>query len=288
MLTWLSSWPLPVETIEQIVQRTRRRVREVVRERADFLHHVERPEDVDVVLAGQLLVLERTVVLVVVESLDVHRQHDGAVRHEVGDALVDHERRRRDALERPVVRAARRQLLERRLPHELAVGLPERHHDAAIARLLRIAHRFVVGADQHDAAGDDRIAVALRSQRRDPLDVLAGLDIPRRRQARWRRRPCCGRASRPTSATSVTPLPAPDGDRLREPSRPASADEHASRITILASPLLVPVDPEVVEKHVGDPVAVEARRAVPVRDLVGLLESSRRPAPASPTGQTLP
>ncbi len=117
------------------------------------------------------------------------------------------ERRRRDALERPVVGAARRQLLERRLPHELAVRLAERHQHAAIARLLRIAHRFVVRADEHDAAGDDRIAVALRSERRDPLDVLAGLDVPRRSAGPWRRTPCCDRASRPTSASRSRPLP---------------------------------------------------------------------------------
>ena len=85
------------------------------------------------------------------------------------------------------------------------VDFAERHQHAAIAGLLRIAHRFVVRADEHDAAGDDRIAVALRSERRHPLDVLAGLDVPRRSAGRSRPRPCCDRAIRPTSASRSRP-----------------------------------------------------------------------------------
>ena len=50
-------------------------------------------------------------------------------------------------------------------------------------RLLRIAQRFVVGADEHHAAGDDRVAVALRAELGHPLDVLLGLDVPLGRQA---------------------------------------------------------------------------------------------------------
>ena len=42
---------------EQVLVDDRRRVGEVVRERADLLHHVEHPDDVGVVLAGELLVL---------------------------------------------------------------------------------------------------------------------------------------------------------------------------------------------------------------------------------------
>ena len=63
------------------------------------------------------------------------------------------------------------------------VVFAERHQHAAIAGLLRIAHRLVVGADQHDAVGDRRIAVRLRAELGDPLHVLPGLDVPRRRQA---------------------------------------------------------------------------------------------------------
>ena len=62
------------------------------------------------------------------------------------------------------------------------VDFAERHQHAAVARLLRIAHRFVVRADEHHAAGDDRVAVALRSELGDPLHVLLRLDVPLGRQ----------------------------------------------------------------------------------------------------------
>ena len=57
--------------VEQVAVGDRRPVGEVVRERAHLLDHVERPDDVGVVLAGQLLVLDRAVVLVVVEALQM-------------------------------------------------------------------------------------------------------------------------------------------------------------------------------------------------------------------------
>ena len=74
MLTWLSSCPFDVLTIEQVAVDHRRRVRHVVRIRADLLHHVERPDDVGIGLAGELLVLERAVVLVVAEALDIEAE----------------------------------------------------------------------------------------------------------------------------------------------------------------------------------------------------------------------
>src|SRR5262249_35775646 len=74
-------------------------------------------------------------------------------------------------------------LLVRLLPQEFARVFLERHQHAAIASLLRVAQPLVVGAHEHHAAGDDRIAVALRTQVRDPLDVLFRLDVPLDRQA---------------------------------------------------------------------------------------------------------
>ena len=61
-----------------------------------------------------------------------------------------------------------RQLLERRLPEELAGRFAERHDDAAVAGLLGIAQQLVVRADEHDAAADDRVAVASASRARPP------------------------------------------------------------------------------------------------------------------------
>ena len=57
--------------VQHVSPDDRRRVREVVRIRADLFHHVERPDHVGVELTGQLLVGERAVVLVVAEALDV-------------------------------------------------------------------------------------------------------------------------------------------------------------------------------------------------------------------------
>ena len=72
MLTWLSSWPLPVLTVQQVADRS------PASELARLCGNVPTssimsndPDDVDVGLAGQLLVLERAVVLVVVKALDV-------------------------------------------------------------------------------------------------------------------------------------------------------------------------------------------------------------------------
>ena len=118
--------------IEQAAVDHRRAVRQVVREGSDLFHHVEHPDDVHVGLAGELLVLVRTVVLAVMEALNVGGNDLAAIRREIRDA-ADHRGRAGDALIRPVVGAARRQLLERRLPHELAAVFVERHQHAAIA-----------------------------------------------------------------------------------------------------------------------------------------------------------
>ena len=150
--------PVARAAIEQPAIDHRRAVGEVVRERSDFFHHVEDPDDVDVGLAGQLFVLVGAVVFAVVKPLDVGGDDLAAVRGEVCDAPHDRGRAG-DTLVGPIVGAAGRELFERRLPHELAGVLIERHQHAAIAGLLRIAHGFVVGADHHDAVRDCGIAV---------------------------------------------------------------------------------------------------------------------------------
>ena len=84
------------------------------------------------------------------------------------------QRRAADALQRPIVHAAGDQLFVGILPKEFAVGLVEAEQDAQID-IGRIALQIagpVVGADEHLAVGHDRVAVALRPEPGDPLDVL--------------------------------------------------------------------------------------------------------------------
>ena len=187
--------------VDQIAEGHRRRVREVVGIGADFLHHVERPDHVGVGHPGQFLVL-RAVVLVVAKPLDVDAEQHAAVAHVV-EPFADHHRRGGHALEGPVVGAARFELRVRVLPQELAGGLTERHQHTAVARLLRVAHQLVVGADKDHAAGDHRVAVALRAEIGDPLHVLLGLHVPVERQPLHRRHHvAAGRAAphRPVAA----------------------------------------------------------------------------------------
>ena len=136
---------------------------------------------------------------------DVQAPDDAPVA-DVVQLLAFDERRAGYALKRPVVRAARLQLRMGLLPEELAVGLAERHQHAPIARLLRIARRLVVRADEHRSARDDRVAVALRSERDHPLHVLLRLDVPLgRRRLHRRHHVAIGRAAphRPVAGAGV-------------------------------------------------------------------------------------
>ena len=251
-------------------------------------------------MPGQLFVLDRAVVGLVVEAVEIGRDHLAAIGHEVGDA-VDDERRRGNALERPVVGASRRQLLEGRLPHELAGRFAERHQHAAVARLLGIAHRFVVGADQHHAAGDHRIAVRLRSELGDPLDVLAGLHVPGRRHALERRHHVARR--RPTPHGPV----GRDGS-WRGENREGNELQRPCFIVclIMNSPTLIRdhrcgtgLQPGQVQSTCSDTRSRYRNRALRSRHRRGpgclrgagscrSSRSSTRPAPASPVGHTLP
>ena len=169
--------------------------------RPDLFHHVEGPDDVGVDGTGEFLVFERPVVFAVAKTLRIEAKHHAAIA-DVVQPIPDNEWRRRYALKRPIVRAAGFQLRVGLLPHELSVRFTESHKHTAIAALIWIAQQFVVCSDKHHPVGDNRIAVALRSQFRNPLDVLPCLDVPLARAVPSCRRPCCGLASRPTSASS--------------------------------------------------------------------------------------
>ena len=106
---------------------------------------------------------------------------------------------------------------QRNLPSLIVEG-----QQAAQVDVRRIALQpaaAVVGADVHLAVGDDRVAVGLRAELGDPLDVLGRCPASTRRSSRrtrrsptrWecscRRACCCGPASRPTGSMSCGPTP---------------------------------------------------------------------------------
>ena len=214
------------------------------------------------------------------KPVDVQAPQHAAVADVVDPAVLD-ERRRGDALIRPVVRAARRQLLVRLLPQELAGRLAERHQHAAIARLFRIPRRFVVGADEHHAARHDRVAVALRAELGHPLHVLLRLDVPLDRQAlHVRDHVAVGRAAPhgPVAAAGVGRRP---GAPLmpRRPGRATARAEHFSwlvgrqlEVVVIGAELRVGDEP-------GRPGGCRSDR--PCR-------WPTAPAPASPVAHTLP
>src|SRR5213594_2473526 len=145
---------------EQIAPNDRRRVRHVVWIRTNLLHHVEGPDDIRIGLALQRLVLHDAVVLAITEAVDVEAKDDAAIADVIEPVSLD-QRRRCDALERPIVRAARLQFQVRVLPEELAVGFAESHENAAITWLLWIAQQLIVGTDESHSPGYNRVAVAL-------------------------------------------------------------------------------------------------------------------------------
>ena len=152
---------------QQVAVGNRRRVRHVVRRRSHFLDHVVLPDRL------------RPAVTIAVR---VETRHFAAVG-DVVQPIAFHQRRRAHPLERPVQRAPRGQLRVSLLPQEFAVRFAEAHQHTAVARLLRIAHQFVVRPGVNLPARHHRIAVALRTELRHPLHVLLGLQIPRRGNA---------------------------------------------------------------------------------------------------------
>jgi hypothetical protein len=170
---------------DQIAPDDRRRVREVVRIGPHFLHHVELPHDIGVVGSRPFLVREGAGVAVA-ESVHVQREDHRAIAHVVEPLVLD-DRRGGDALERPVVRAARFELPVRVLPEELAVRRAEGLEHATVAVLLRIAEELVVRADEDHAVGDHRVAVGLRPEVGHPLHIASRLHVPVRGGAGHRR-----------------------------------------------------------------------------------------------------
>ena len=85
MLTWLSSWPFGAEE-DQVLSDTGDELDRLCGNEPTSSIMSNDPDEVRIVLAGQLLVLERAVVVLVVEALEVGRDHLAAVGHEIGDA----------------------------------------------------------------------------------------------------------------------------------------------------------------------------------------------------------
>ena len=161
-----------------------RAVRCVVREHAQLIHHVVTPDDVTVLraelgrrLAGVEMhidgfILVRAVVAVG-QAVDIEAEHLAPAADHV-HAVADHGRRRQQAEAFPVVHLAGLELGDDQLPEEVAALFVEAQQDAAVALVLRVAHRVVVGTDENLAVGDGRVAVALRAELGYPLDVLGG------------------------------------------------------------------------------------------------------------------
>ena len=120
----------------------------------------------------------------VVEAFGIEAADLAAVGHEPQAVAFD-ERRRADALQRPVVNSARRQLLAGVLPEETPVLFAKGEQAAEIdfTRGPRQIRRRVVRADKNFAAGDGRPAVGLAAQRRRPFHVASGPGQPRTRAA---------------------------------------------------------------------------------------------------------
>ena len=167
---------------QQVAVGDRVRVRHVVREGAEFLHHVEPPDDVPVGRGLAGFVGHRSVVAVR-HPLDIHRQQLAPVRHVV-EAVPLHQRRGADPLVGPVVHPAGDELVRDHLPEELSGRGVEGEQDPLVAHGFLVVERLVVGADEDPAAGDHRIAVGLGAERRDPADVVSAVHVPRGREPR--------------------------------------------------------------------------------------------------------
>ena len=219
-LSWLSSRPLEVTTKTRSSQTIGDEFGHVVLEDAEFLHHVERPDDVGVGRSLAPLVLHRTVVLPVGESFRIEADQLGPIVDEV-EALAVDRRRRADALLRPVVLHPRLQLVGHGLPEKRAVGLAEAHQHALVAGDLRVPRFVVVRAHEDLAVGHDGVAVGGRSERRLPLDVRAGLDVPRRGKVRHGRHHVASRRAAPHRPVLLAPA-AVSCDRTMSATTPAA------------------------------------------------------------------
>ena len=141
-------------------------------------------------LSCRFLFREGAIVLVVVKAFGIEAGDFTAAGDEPQPVAFD-QRRAANALQRPIVYAAGRQLLAGMLPQKLPVGFVEAEQAAQVdfRRIpLQIAGA-VVRADIDFTVGDHRIAVALRSEQRDPFDVLARTRYPFPSRRRSRRSP---------------------------------------------------------------------------------------------------
>src|SRR5690606_22376156 len=164
---------------EQIANRRDRATAHVVLGDAQLFHHVVDPDDVGFVGGFRHFAGEGAIVFAVVEALSIQALHFATAGDEP-QAFAFHQRRAADALQRPVVHAAGGQLFAAVLPEELAVALAEGQQAAQVdvGRVALQPAAAVIGAHVNLAAGDHRVAVGLRAQPRNPLDVFTGTSHP--------------------------------------------------------------------------------------------------------------
>ena len=148
-------------------------------ETPQFLHHVEHPDHVGLVLGHDLLGREGAVVFTIAKTLGVEALHLPATGH-VPEPVTLNERRTADPLERPVVNTARGELFARVLPEEGAVVHVEGQKAAQIGggRIPLEPALAVVCAHENPAPRHHGIAIRLAAESGHPGDVLARLGLP--------------------------------------------------------------------------------------------------------------
>ena len=169
---------MPVRSVheDEVSVGDRVRVRHVVGEGAEFLHHVEPPDDVPVGRGLPRLVGHRSIVAVG-HAMDIEGQQFAPVRHVV-EAVPLHQRRRADSLVRPVVHPAGDELVGDHLPEELSGHGVEGEEDSLVAHDLLVVEGFVVGTDEDPASRHHRVPIGLRTERRHPAHVVAAVHVP--------------------------------------------------------------------------------------------------------------
>ena len=172
--------------IDQVVHNEHGAVRGIVREDAQFIHHVIDPDDVRVVRtdfrlrfsgANDVLgFIHEWAVIAVGQAFGVQADDFAPAGDEI-NAIAFDAGRRQQAQAFPIVDFARGELGNDELPEELAGLFVKAKQDAAVALMLRVAGIFVVRADEDFSAGDDHVAISLRSKFGHPLDVPGGLHV---------------------------------------------------------------------------------------------------------------
>ena len=150
----------------------------VVLRDAQLGHHVELPNHIGFVLIFIRLLFEGAIVLAIDEAFGVQAS-DFAAACDIPESVSIDQRCTANALVRPIVHAARRELFAAVLPEELAGRIVEADQATQVdgRRITLDVTRPIVCADVRLAVGYDWISISFRTQSGRPTDVLACFDI---------------------------------------------------------------------------------------------------------------